>query len=249
MVPGLRPIQFRHALGVFCAVFLLCGCAMHQFGLPVLSLSIDGPGRLVLWTEPFDQLDTSRWREVEVKGQTHYAIVDLDGQRCLRADSQGGASIMLSGLRFDPDKHEWLSWQWRVDQLVEGEALERKDGSDAAARVYVYFDTGGLPWQRKNIDYVWSATLPVGTILSSAYSSTSKIIVVESGTEHLGQWRMVTRNIEDDFEEVFGGDVPDVVAIGLMSDTDNTGAKALAYFDELRIGRSRPQTTSKDGSR
>jgi len=123
--------------------------------------------------------------------------------------------------------------------LVEGEALDWKDGSDAAARVYVYFASRGLPWQKRNLDYVWSASLPVGTLLSSAYSSTSKILVVESGSASLGQWRTVERNLEDDFERAFGRqDLPDVIAIGLMSDTDNTGGDALAYFDELRVSRN-----------
>ena len=142
-------------------------------------------------------------------------------------------------MRFDPDTYEWLSWDWRVDQLVEGEALERKDGSDASARVYVYFESSGLPWQKRDLDYVWSASLPVGTILNSAYSSVSKIIVVESGTASLGRWRHVERNLEEDYRRCFGKHPAHVIAIGLMSDTDNTHGQALAYFDELRVSRSR----------
>ena len=118
------------------------------------------------------------------------------------------------------------------------QCAEREDGSDAAARVYVYFETKGLPWQKRSLDYVWSASLPVGTILSSAYSSKSKIIVVESGPAHLGEWQGVERNLEDDYARCFGTqDLPDVIAIGLMSDTDNTGGSALAYFDELQVSR------------
>ncbi|MDP3703841.1 MAG: DUF3047 domain-containing protein, partial [Candidatus Omnitrophota bacterium] len=129
----------------------------------------------------------------------------------------------------------------RVDQLPTGEALERKDGSDAAARVYVYFETTGLPWQKRNIDYVWSATLPVGTILDSAFSSASKIIVVESGTGSVGQWRRVQRNLRADYARCFGEDPPDVVAIGVMTDADNTRGEALAYYDDLRISKSRKE--------
>jgi hypothetical protein len=205
---------------------------------------VSAPRPAVFWSESFAQLDADQWRRVEVRGgQTDYAVVELEGRQCLKAESHGQASILLSPVRFDPDTYEWLSWEWRVERLVEGEALDHKDGSDAAARIYVYFDTPGLPWQRRNIDYVWSASLPVGTILTSAYSKNSKIIVVDSGPEHLGTWRTVTRNLEDDYERCFGdGDPPEVVAIGVMTDTDNTGAQALAYFDELRISRLPPTT-------
>ena len=175
---------------------------------------------------------------MEVKRKTQYDVVELEGRRCLRAQSRDGASILLSAVRFDPEVYEWFSWEWRVDQHVAGESLERKEGSDVAARVYVYFDTAGLPWQKRSLDYVWSATLPVGTILESAYSSSSKIIVAESGTAHLGQWRAVERNLTDDYQHGFGkSKPPHVVAIGLMSDTDNTQGEALAYFDELRVTR------------
>jgi hypothetical protein len=190
----------------------------------------------IFWTEPFDALDLARWKDVEVRRRTAYETVTLEGRSCLRAQSRNGASILLAAVRFDPETYEWLSWDWRVDQPVAGEALERKVGSDASARVYVYFDTGGLAWQKRNLDYVWSVSLPVGTVMESAYSPASKIIVVESGPGALGQWRHVERNLEDDYERCFGKqDLPDVVAVGVMTDTDNTGGEALAYFDDLRV--------------
>jgi hypothetical protein len=172
-----------------------------------------------------------------LKGRTQYQIVELEGRRCLRAESQAGASILVSPVRFDPGTFPWLSWDWRVDRLPEHEALRRKNGSDAAARVYVDFETRGLPWQKRSLDYVWSASLPVGTILGSAYGSRANIIVVESGAESLGRWRHEERDLEADFRRCFGGHSPDVVAVGVMTDTDDTGDHALAYFDALHISR------------
>ena len=189
----------------------------------------------IFWAEPFQSIDPERWREVEVKRHTRYEEVVLDGRSCLRATSQNSASVLLTPVRFNPETYKWFSWEWRVDQLVAKEALDRKSGSDAAARVYVYFQSPGLPWQKRSLDYVWSASLPVGAILNSAFSPTSKMIVVESGTASLGQWRKVERNLEDDYERCFDQHLPDVIAIGIMTDTDNTGGKALAYFDELRV--------------
>jgi len=202
-----------------------------------------------LWLEPFDVLDPAQWREVEVRGRTDYHVVDLEGRRCLTAHSRAGGSILLHTVRFDPDIYEWLSWRWRVDQLVDGENLTRKEGSDAAARVYVYFDTKGLPWQKRSLDYLWSASLPVGTVLQSAYSPASQIIVVESGTSSLGKWQAMERNIEDDYKRYFGEDPPDVIAIGLMSDTDNTRKEAVAYFDDVRVSRSTPRTVRPESGR
>lgn len=203
----------------------------------------------VLFQEPFDTLDPQRWREVEVHGRTSYALEEEDGQRHITARSRNGASILLRPFRYDPDRYEWLSWRWRVEQLVQGEDLTRKSGADASARVYVYFDTGGLPWQKRNLDYVWSATHPVGTILPSPYSANSRAIVVESGAEHVGAWQHVSRNVEDDYRRCFGGNPPDVVAIGLMTDTDSTHSDAIASFDDLQVSRHAPTAAPTDASR
>lgn len=238
MVQGVRAGALLTVAGCGWALILECGCATQRPTIPVGPPRISPPQAAELWSEPFDALDPTRWREVEVRGQTRYHVVDLEGRRCLQAESQAGASILLSAVRADPETYRWLSWHWRVDRHVAGEALERKEGSDVAARVYVYFDTHGPPWQKRNIDYVWSASLPVGTKLDSAHSSQSKIIVAESGSASLGRWRSVERNLEEDYRWCFGEEPSDVVAIGVMTDTDNTGTEALAYFDDLRLSRS-----------
>ena len=226
------------------ACVVVVGCARQPLAIPLVSPLLPPPKPSVLFREPFDQLDPSRWKEVEVRDRTHYTLEGQEYAGSLKAHSRAGASILLCPVRFDPDTYEWLSWRWRVDRLVDGEDLTRKDGSDAAARVYVYFDTTGLPWEKRSLDYVWSANLPVGTIMSSAYARHSKIIVVESGSEHLGTWRTVSRDIEEDYKRCFGEDPSDVVAIGLMVDTDNTRSEAIAYFDDVMITRGKPPAPS-----
>lgn len=198
------------------------------------------PLRSHLFFESFDRLDSERWREVAIHGHTRYGIEQLDGLSSLQALSQSGASILVTPLHVDPTRHPWISWRWRVDRLVQGEDLSLKKGSDASARVYVYFESSGLPWQKRNIDYVWSATLPVDTVLESPYSKSSKILVVESGSERLGSWQTVKRNVLEDYRRCFEGDPPHVVAIGLMTDTDSTQTEALAYYDDLTITHEPP---------
>ena len=220
---------------------LVGGCAAPRVTVPLLPPFPPSVTPPILWMEPFDDLRPEQWRDVEVRGRTSYQAILLDGRACLEAHSRNAASLLLHPLRFDPETYQWLSWSWRLERPVTGEALERKEGSDAAARIYVYFETKGLPWQKRSIDYVWSNTLAVGTVMESAFSSMSKIIVVESGAASLGQWRMAQRNLEEDYERCFGGDPPDVIAIGVMTDTDNTAGEAVAYYDDLRISKQRKE--------
>lgn len=201
--------------------------------------SMVGSKPATLLHEPFNAIDPTRWREIEVKGRTEFSIEELDGRRVLKAHSHAHASILLCQVGFDPGDYPWVNWRWRVDHLLEQENLATKPGSDAPARVYVYFDTPGLPWQKRNLDYVWSSLMPVGTILPSAYSKTSMILVVDSGPQHLGQWRAVSRNIFNDYRAVFPGEreVPDVLAIGLLTDADSTSTMATAYYDDVLVTR------------
>ena len=215
------------------------GCETRRLTIPIMPPLVGPPHPAVVWTEPFDELNPQRWHEVSVHGHTEYEAVALDARRCLRAKSEMGASLLVTHVQFHPQTYPTLSWEWRVDRLVDGEALDRKEGSDAAARVYVYFATPGLAWQKRSLDYVWSASLPVGTMLSSAYLSQSKMIIAESGSTFLGQWRKVVRNLREDYIQAFGTEPPEVVAIGVMSDADNTQGHALAYFDDFRIGDAR----------
>ena len=220
---------------------LVGGCAAPRVKVPLLPSFPLSAASSVLWTEPFDALVPQQWREVDVHGRTSYETVTLDGRSYLRAHSVSAASALQHPVRFNPKTYPRFSWSWRVEHPVAGEALERKEGSDAAARLYVYFETRGLPWQKRSIDYVWSNTLPVETMLTSPFSSISKMIIAERGTDAPGQWRTEERNLAEDYARVFGGDPPDVVAIGVMTDTDSMSGEALAYYDDLQISTARKE--------
>ena len=218
----------------------LTGCARRMLPVAAPPSPVQPQPAATLFAESFDQLDAARWKEIEVKGKTRYALEELDGDYSLKADSRGGhASILLAPMRVTPSADVWLSWRWRVEQPVVAEDLHTRKGSDAAARVYVYYDIKGLPWQKRSVDYAWSSLLPTETVLSSPFSKESQLIVANSdGT--LGVWQTVRRNLRADYLRCFGEEPPDMVAIGLMTDTDSTGGDATAYYDDVILTREPP---------
>ena len=219
--------------------------SLGAFKPPLLpSLAPSRP--LTLFHEPFNGIDPAHWREIEASGRTTYTVENLDGLRALKAHATGGASILLATFRFDPKQYPWVSWRWRIDQAVVGEDLAHKPGSDASARIYVYFDTTGLPWQKRSLDYIWSTSQPADTLLTSPYSKNSKMLIVEFGGDRTGRWTTVSRNVRDDYRRCFGEDAPDVVAIGVMTDSDNTKSDVVAYYDDLMVTRLRPSVPPED---
>lgn len=243
---------------IYFSVYLLawmgCGCASRPAGrlpsaapAPEPAAPASVPGAQTSWHESFDNPNLKGWREIQIKRRCAYRAMNLEGRLCLEALSHSSASILVHKILVDSAATPWLGWQWRVDRFVDGEALGRKEGSDASARVYVYFDTPGLPWQKRNIDYVWSANLPVGTVLESPYSALSKIVVAASGVEDKGRWRQEERNLYEDYYRCYHAAPPPVVAIGLMTDTDSAGGYGLAYYDDLMISRQ-PQLSREQAA-
>jgi hypothetical protein len=81
--------------------------------------------------------------------------------------------------------------------------------------------------------YIWANDLPRETLLRNAHTGRVRMIVVGSGTQRLGEWVTVRRNLLEDYRRAFGEEPWDVVAIGVMTDSDNTRSRARAYYGDI----------------
>lgn len=122
---------------------------------------------------------------------------------------------------------------------MKGNAL-KKDGDDYAARIYVVFPSL-MFWKTRAINYIWANKLPRGKAVTSPFTKNSIMIAVESGESKTGRWIEERRNVFEDFRMHFGQDPPRVGAISIMTDTENTGEEAIAWYGPIRIlSLSRP---------
>jgi len=83
------------------------------------------------------------------------------------------------------------------------------------------------------INYIWASHAPVGKIVPNAYTDRVRMIVVESGKMKAGAWVSESRNIFDDYKTAFGKEPPMITGIAIMTDSDNTGESALAYYGDI----------------
>ena len=83
--------------------------------------------------------------------------------------------------------------------------------------------------------YVWCNQRPVGSVIQNPRTDRIRKIVVESGTQGLMQWRHYERDIRADFEHAFGEPPGALVAIGLMTDSDNTHSKTVAWYGPIGL--------------
>ena len=61
------------------------------------------------------------------------------------------------------------------------------------------------------------------------------MIVVRSGTRHLNQWMSERRNVLEDYRKAFGKEPPVIIGVAVMTDTDNTGETATAYYGDIAM--------------
>lgn len=194
-----------------------------------------------------------------VPRHTRYSVVRDGAGWVLRAESDAAASGLYRPVDLDPKVYRILSWRWKVDNVLARSDPRRKDGDDYAARVYVAFrydpDAATL-WQRSRygayrliygryppglaLNYVWESRLPVGTVLDNAYTDRAKIIVARTGAAEAGRWVSETRDIYEDYRRIVGGEPPRLAGIALMTDTDDTGERAVAYYDAITLGPGAP---------
>jgi hypothetical protein len=75
----------------------------------------------------------------------------------------------------------------------------------------------------------------VGSVIINPRSDRVRKIVVDSGAQHLRQWRDHRRDLAADFRLAFGEEPGALKSVALMSDSDNTRSSAMAWFGEVDL--------------
>lgn len=180
---------------------VLCGAAI-VFGSLVAALAWPGFGCAegsVLILEEFKAKEAdgfpSAWehenQRSQSKGRDAYKVQSENGVNFLSA-KDAGQRIKKKKIEWDPKAYPVLTWRWRL--------VKAPTGTEPLAAIYASLDTDLLfiPVFTK---YVWSATKPEGTLTEGGMFSGSEI-VVQSGTNALGQWFEERVNVYEDFKRI-----------------------------------------------
>ncbi len=170
------------------------------------------------------------WKEKEFAGQTVYT--PLPEEKLLLAESDGAASGLFFEQAVDLRATPWLNWSWRVENVLEGVNEREKSGDDYAARIYVVAKGGLAFWKTRALSYVWASHEPEGSMWANAFTSNAHMIAVRSGPEKLGELTQEKRNVREDWMRAFGEDIEKIDAVAIMTDTDNSGQRARAWYGQ-----------------
>jgi DUF3047 family protein len=174
------------------------------------------------------------WEQEIFRGKTDYQLESLTDRKVVRAESSNSASGLYKKQRIDLWQTPYISWQWRVEQAIDPSDERLKAGDDYAARVYVVVSGGLAFWRTRAINYVWSAGQAKGAVWSNAYAGDNvKMMSLRDKQDETATWQQEKRNVREDFQRLFGEDVHYIDAIALMTDSDDSKGRAIAYYGDI----------------
>jgi len=197
------------------------------------------------------------WKPLTFKNitaTTRYSIAQDGIGFVLKAESRAAASGLYRPVDLDPSVYRVIAWRWKVENILAKGDERRKEGDDYAARIYVAFrydPEAATLWEKTRygayklfsgeyppqavINYIWANRLPKGAAIDNAFTERAKMIAVRSGPQEIGRWLSEERNLYEDYRRLFGQEPPRIAGVALMTDTDNTGESAVAYYDQITI--------------
>lgn len=195
------------------------------------------------------------WTLSKMKKPTAYRLVQDGGKTVISAKADASASGLIHPLaNLDPRVYEQLSWRWKVDNLIRGADNTRRSREDSPVRLVVTFggdleklDFGdklfyaqvkaitGQQMPYATLMYIWENRAQKEEVIANGHSARIKMLVAESGRDKVGRWQEVKRNLYEDYKRAFGEEPGPITAIGIMTDTDNTGEQAHAWYGDISL--------------
>tara|TARA_B000000441_G_C21664864_1_gene303542 strand:+ start:56 stop:706 length:651 start_codon:yes stop_codon:yes gene_type:complete len=184
----------------------------------------------------FTKAEISNLQVRKVRGadnETFYTVGNDKNGNFLKSVADNAASGLGKEIKIDLNKTPFINITWKVEKDLPGIKEDTKKGHDFAARVFVIKKTGATLLSNRAINYVFSSNNEVGSNWPSPYTKKSIDNVLASTKNNLNEWVTVKANVKDDFKKFHDLDVSELNGVAIMSDTDNSKKKSIAYFQNI----------------
>ena len=184
----------------------------------------------------FTEVELSELEVRKVRGaknKTLYTIGSNEKGTFLKSVANNAASGLGKEIKIDLNKTPIINITWKIEKDLSGINENTKKGHDYAARVFVIKKTGATPLSNRAINYVFSSNNEIGSNWPSPYTKKSIDNVLASTKNNLNEWVTVKANVKDDFKKFHDLEVNEIDGLAIMSDTDNSKMKSIAYFQNI----------------
>jgi len=184
----------------------------------------------------FTDSELSKLEVRKIRGadnKTNYSVGSNENGNFLKAIADNAASGLGKEINIDLNKTPFINITWKVEKDLPGIKENTKKGHDFAARVFVIKKTGATPLSNRAINYVFSSNSLIGFNRPSPYTKKSIDNILASTKENLNEWITVKANVKNDFKKFHNLDVDQLDGLAIMTDTDNSKMKAIAYYQNI----------------
>ena len=181
--------------------------------------------------QELSELDVRKVRGADNK--TVYTVGSNENGNFLKAVADNAASGLGKEVKINLNKTPFINITWKIEKDLQGINENSKKGHDFAARVFAVKKTGATPLSNRAINYVFSSNSIVSQSWPSPYTKKSIDNVLASTKDNLNEWVTVKANVKEDFKRLHNIDVNELDGLALMSDTDNSKMKSVAYFQNI----------------
>ena len=165
--------------------------------------------------------------------KTEYSVGSNENGNYLKAIADNAASGLGKEIKIDLNKTPIINITWKIENDLPGIKENTKKGHDFAARVFAVKKTGATPLSNRAINYVFSSNSEIGFNSPSPYTKKSIDNVLATTKDNLNKWITVKANVKEDFKRFHDLDVNELDGLAIMSDTDNSKMKAVAYYQNI----------------
>ena len=186
-----------------------------------------------------DEISNLEVRKVRgAENKTIYTIGLNENGNFLKAVADNAASGLGKEVKIDLNKTPFINITWKIEKDLPGIKENTKKGHDFAARVFAVKKTGATPLSNRAINYVFSSNNEIGFNSPSPYTKKSIDNVLASTKNNLNEWVTVKANVKEDFKRFHNLNVDELDGLAIMSDTDNSKMKAIAYYQNIYFSKN-----------
>ena len=184
----------------------------------------------------FTETELSKLEVRKVRGaknKTVYTIGSNENGNFLKAVADNAASGLGKEVKIDLNKTPFINITWKIEKDLPGIKENTRKGHDFAARVFAVKKTGATPLSNRAVNYVFSSNSKVGFYSASPYTKKSIDNILASTKNNLNEWITVKSNVKEDFKRFHDLDINELDGLAVMTDTDNSNMKAIAYYQNI----------------
>ncbi len=203
--------------------------------LPVKHIEAAPAGAMVFdFTGPLNaQGVPTPWKLKVKSGDAQVAMAEERQRNVLHLPCKDASFAVERATKIDVRHAPVLTWTWKAVQLPPRGDVRTSDANDQVLQLLLGFDG------KKVLSYIWDTQAPVGTVADESIgwpvSLTLKVLVVQSGYAAVGTWVSMTRNVLEDYRQLFGAEPPLLEGIRVQSNCQNSASTAEGYMGPIHL--------------